>query len=1268
MLRKIIFLLAVFYTSFSFSQEEASNWCFGRGGWLKFNPDGSVTSKAGCRITAVEGSSSISDSNGNLLFYSNGETLWNKNHQPIVTYLKGSYNSTQTSAIIQKPGSTNLYYLFTLDARGLANGIRYTEIDLNLNSGLGGLTPNRDVLLYAPTCEKITVVKHANDIDYWVITHKWNSNSFYSYRVTANGIATTPVVSNSGTVLDESVSGMIGTVGNMKISPDGSKLILCNPYFQNAELFDFDTNSGQVSNPKILMNSYFEIIGAEFSPNNKVLYISEKSNGRISQFDLTSTDIASTRIIISTSPKNLGSLQLAINNKIYVASWSGKFLDVIENPDVLGLGCNFKLDGLDLGMSNSVSYGLPAFSQSYFNPSIITKNLCLGSQTEFTLNTSETINSISWDLGDGIISNDITPTHIYSSPGKYLVKAKVTTPRGTVIKSKELTITFVPTATIPGDLLICDDNNDGIYSFDLTSQNSAILNGQDPNLCAIKYSENGTEVAVPTSYKNKSAYQKETITAEVYNKSNNECKSIVTFDLAVFDSPMPNISSAIPNLTLCDNISIGSDNDGKAVFDLTTRASYILNGQSTNQFLISYYKDVALTQLITLPNVYQNTNAIETIFAKIVNKDNINCSAITSFKIEVFALPVISNLVDLKQCDDDIDGYSVFNLEVVINKITTNSANEIITFHKTLFDAENNNNTILNQTAYRNQMVSVDKVYARVTNSNTCYKIAQMNLIVSTTQIPSTYSKSFTQCDDAISGTNKDGVSSFDFSAVTGDIKNIFPSGQLLDVLYYQNIEDALAEKNAIKDISNYRNTSSPNTQKIYIRVDSRLDNDCLGLGGYITLNVEPIPVTEPIERIHCDDNQDGLFAFDTSDIESKLLNGLTNVKVSYLDQNNVLLPSPLPNPFITASQIVKVIVTNNTATSCSYNSTIKFVVDDLPEVFSIDPGLTTVCDDESDPLLQDGNYAFDTSSFESILLGSQIGMVVKYYDANNNLLPSPLPNPFLTTSQNVKVEVINPKNITCTASGLIKFVIRPVPKINLTGEELVCNNLPTFTKQIDAGLLAINTINDYNYQWYFNDAKITNETNYSLIINKEGIFTVDVIDKQTHCFRTRTIKVSASDIASNVIAVVDESNTISVSVTGNGDYVYTLDDQNGFYQNENTFINVLAGIHTVYIKDQNGCGTIPKEVAVFGIPAFFTPNQDGYNDYWNIEGVNQTSNTKTIIQIFDRYGKLLKQINPLGEGWDGTYLGAQMPSDDYWYIIKLEDSRVFKGHFTLKR
>ena len=92
------------------------------------------------------------------------------------------------------------------------------------------------------------------------------------------------------------------------------------------------------------------------------------------------------------------------------------------------------------------------------------------------------------------------------------------------------------------------------------------------------------------------------------------------------------------------------------------------------------------------------------------------------------------------------------------------------------------------------------------------------------------------------------------------------------------------------------------------------------------------------------------------------------------------------------------------------------------------------------------------------------------------------------------------------------------------------------------------------------------------------------------------------------------------------------------------------------------------KTVAVLGIPKFFTPNNDGYNDYWNIKGANGTFNNSAQILIFDRYGKLIKQINASSNGWDGTYIGNQMPADDYWYTIKLEDGRETKGHFSLKR
>jgi gliding motility-associated-like protein len=223
----------------------------------------------------------------------------------------------------------------------------------------------------------------------------------------------------------------------------------------------------------------------------------------------------------------------------------------------------------------------------------------------------------------------------------------------------------------------------------------------------------------------------------------------------------------------------------------------------------------------------------------------------------------------------------------------------------------------------------------------------------------------------------------------------------------------------------------------------------------------------------------------------------------------------------------------------------------------------------------------------------------------------------------------------------------------------------------LDAGLLDGSSTSDYSYVWTFNGNAIAGETNYTLTVNTAGLYTVKVTNTQG-CFRTRTFTVVASDKANITdvkIVNLAESNSITVSVAASlGDYVYALDDENGSYQTDNVFTNVSAGIHTIYVKDLNGCGIKRKEVSVLGIPNFFTPNDDDYNDYWNIKGVNASFNTNTIIYIFDRYGKLIKQISPLTQGWDGKFNGQPMPATDYWYSIQLEDGRVEKGHFSLKR
>ena len=176
-------------------------------------------------------------------------------------------------------------------------------------------------------------------------------------------------------------------------------------------------------------------------------------------------------------------------------------------------------------------------------------------------------------------------------------------------------------------------------------------------------------------------------------------------------------------------------------------------------------------------------------------------------------------------------------------------------------------------------------------------------------------------------------------------------------------------------------------------------------------------------------------------------------------------------------------------------------------------------------------------------------------------------------------------------------------------------------------------------------------------------------VTNQNKCFSKRTIQVNTSESAILENVEIDDiglESDISITVSGTGNYEFSLDD--GFFQLDNTFFNVSPGFHIVSIKDLNGCDTNSEKISVFGFPKFFTPNNDGENDTWNPIGMSALDNPITNIYIFNRFGKLLINLNPLGNGWDGIVNGAVLPSSDYWYRIIFEDGKVYNGHFSLKR
>ena len=320
-----------------------------------------------------------------------------------------------------------------------------------------------------------------------------------------------------------------------------------------------------------------------------------------------------------------------------------------------------------------------------------------------------------------------------------------------------------------------------------------------------------------------------------------ELFSIVT--VTNYDIPtLP--TTPISDLKVCDDAIDGSDTNGQTTFTLTDKTTEILNGQTGVVVTYHLLENDAKADINPITS-YTGANTI--MYARLENTTT-TCYNTTSFNVVVTPLPVLNNAIPpLKQCDDDTDAISDFNLTEANVSISTQN-NLTYTYFLTQTDAQNNTNQITNDTAYTSPNNGV--VWARIENENGCIRTTQINLIVSATQIPATFQKiKLEECDDFINASDpdNDGIDYFDLNVATNDpiigILAQFPISSNLIVTYYESQADALAEINAI-DTTNpdgFRNTV-PNLQNIWVRIDSNVNNDCVGLGQYLDLIVNPLP------------------------------------------------------------------------------------------------------------------------------------------------------------------------------------------------------------------------------------------------------------------------------------------------------------------------------------------------------------------------------------------------------------------------------------------
>lgn len=498
------------------ADHEADLWYFGQNAGVDFTGDQATPALDNWvlnQFNNVQGVANICDSLGNLLILTNGVFAWDRMQQvmPNGSGLNGDAGVTMPAIIIPNPGNPDIYYIFTVDRPKLhANdttvyGLRYSEVDLRLNNGLGDVTANKNIPLVPEVCEKISAVNHRNGVDYWVVAHRWDSDQFISIRVTADGVdASNFVLSTVGSNHQGPISTN-NSVGFMKISPDGSKLALAIHGKKMYEIFDFDNETGRVTNAISSPSVYSGAYGIEFSPDARYLYTTTAFVGglpdsvsRLYQFDVSAGNSIfnnPVELAINNNAEYFAGLQLATDGRIYVARSPYGFdaLGVIYNPKRPGTECNFNYlngsgTGFDLAGKRS-KYGLPVFMQSFFDvPHFDAEMVCFSDTTLFQLTNYANVTSINWDFGDPSSSSNtstaLQPFHIFSAPGEYTVTV---TENGTYSYSERVYINELPFPQIPDTAYmyrgspILLNAGEGFSSYEWsTGENSSVIKVYEP--------------------------------------------------------------------------------------------------------------------------------------------------------------------------------------------------------------------------------------------------------------------------------------------------------------------------------------------------------------------------------------------------------------------------------------------------------------------------------------------------------------------------------------------------------------------------------------------------------------------------------------------------------------------------------------------------------------------------------------------------------------------------------------------------------------------
>lgn len=869
----------------------------------------------------------------------------------------------------------------------------------------------------------------------------------------------------------------------------------------------------------------------------------------------------------------------------------------------------------------------------------------------------------------------------------------------------DLRVEPLPAPVIPDPVVECDLDGNGFATFDLQALIIDILDGAPDTVITFHETYSNADLnffPLGNTYENVNAFAQ-----TIYIRAENTltgCYSVVSMELRVNASPeMPNLQ----NLQICDN-----NQDAIHAVDLTQQTQIILDAQTGGSiYSIRYFTSLANAQsgssAIVAPTNFLGTNG-QTIWVSVTDTVT-ECFTIGSFQLEIDTPLALSPAYSLSVCDNlspANDSVGMFDLTSMNSVITGNASGYTVQYYLNQANAESDTDAITNPEAFSNgSILGVNNPYTlfvAVTNTaTTCRSYTTLTIRVLPIPTPNTDPQDLIACDDVNS---PNGTEIFDLTVNEVYIQNNDPT---LTFAYYPTEADAIAQTNQIMVPTAYEGVGI-----VYIRVmnsqaDSNGNNCYVVVEQLLIVNPLPVVAVTPVINAVCQQNNTGTATFTLSNSNEEVLDGSQNIAdftfTYHISQADAQTGNnPLTDQYVnlTNPQDIYVRVVNNVTGCVNPTAVVTLIVDDgaiANPVDETDPAIAsiiTTCDDDG---TNDGFHLFNLSDLDSTILGSQStdpNYTIHYYTsqalidqdvlnggpATTNPSAIQTPGAFVNTEafvQTIYAVVINTASVTgCPSVVSFPITVNPLPEPIIDNQgDVICVEFGTGNVITPIVLSTQYTSATHTFEWSLGNTVVgTDETHtINTMATATSVYSVIATDILTGCASNAvqtTITRSGPPVITNVQVTnaFTENQIITVTASGFGTYEYQID--NGPWQNSNVFSGVSIGEHSVTVRDvlrEAGCGSDTEEAMAIGYPNYFTPNGDGIHDTWNIVGLDETAQ----VFIFDRYGKLVKQISAVGAGWDGTMNGQPLPSTDYWFKVNFIEQNLvkeFKAHFSLKR